>query len=349
MNNEMNNQSYFRQRESHEEMLEAENNITFHQLFGLSDTMKRLGEVAKDVASADVPVLITGASGTGKNLVAKAIHLKSQRAKKSFVEVSCVNIPPELLESELFGYEKGAFTGAYQSKPGRVEFANGGTLFLDEIGDIPLVIQGKLLRLIQDGEFSRLGGYRDLKVDVRIISATNRNLDDMVIEGKFREDLFFRINVIKLHVPSLQERMEETPLLAKYFQKRFCAEYNRPLAPIGKECMELLQQYHWPGNVRELENAIKRLVILGESAIIGELKERLENEDQRVTPKAVSNPAQYELKQVAKRATAHAESLVIRDVLERVNWKKKEAAKLLKISYKALLYKMKEYNIVKAV
>ncbi len=329
-------------------MVKIAPSITSDLLFGHSEPMRKLQELIQGVAPADVPVLITGPSGAGKNLVAKAIHLLSPRKKGSFIEVSCVNIPPELLESELFGYEKGAFTGAYQSKPGRVEFVNGGTLFLDEIGDIPLMIQGKLLRLLQEGVFSRLGGYRDMQVDVRIISATNRNLEQMVKEGKFREDLFFRINVIKLEVPSLAERKKEIPILTKLFLKSYSEDYNRPLKPISKECMDILQAYHWPGNVRELENAIKRLVLLGEEAVITELKEKMQGgKPSELVPDPSSSPVGYDLKKVVRVATERAESLIIRDALEKVKWKKKEAAKLLKISYKALLYKMKRYNIMR--
>jgi transcriptional regulator with PAS, ATPase and Fis domain len=329
-------------------MVKIAPSITSDRLFGHSEPMRRLQELIQGVAPADVPVLITGPSGAGKNLVAKAIHLLSPRKKGSFIEVSCVNIPPELLESELFGYEKGAFTGAYQSKPGRVEFVNGGTLFLDEIGDIPLMIQGKLLRLLQEGVFSRLGGYRDMQVDVRIISATNRNLEQMVKEGKFREDLFFRINVIKLEVPSLAERNKEIPILTKLFLKSYSEDYNRPLKPISKKCMDILQEYHWPGNVRELENGIKRLVLLGEKAVITELKEKMQGgKPSELVHDPSSSPVGYDLKKVAKVATERAESLIIRDALEKVKWKKKEAAKLLKISYKALLYKMKRYNITR--
>jgi len=329
-------------------MLQIAPDITLDHLFGNNELMMRLQELVLNVAPADVPILITGQSGTGKNLLAKAIHLLSPRGENSFIEVNCVNIPSELLESELFGYEKGAFTDAYQSKPGRVEFANGGTLFLDEIGDIPLVIQGKLLRLLQEGTFSRLGGYRDIQVDVRIISSTNHNLEHMVKEGRFREDLFFRINVIKLEVPSLYERKEEIPILAKFFKKTYGNEYNRPFNHISKDCMTLLQKYHWPGNVRELQNAVKRMVLLGEQAVINELSEKMEKNDlSNLIPSPASNLSEYNLKKAARMAAARAENLVIRDALERVQWKKKEAAILLKISYKALLYKMKQYKIRK--
>jgi transcriptional regulator with PAS, ATPase and Fis domain len=327
-------------------MLKIAPRITLDRLFDNSEPMRKLRELVLNAAPADVPVLITGPSGAGKNLLAKAIHLLSPRQKKPFIEVSCVNIPHELLESELFGYEKGAFTGAYQSKPGRVEFGNGGTLFLDEIGDIPMVIQGKLLRLLQEGIFSRLGGYRDIQADVRIISATNHNLEVMVKEGRFREDLFFRINVIKLEVPSLYEKKEEIPILAKIFQKNYCEDYNRPLKPISKQNMQILQRYHWPGNIRELENTIKRLVLLGEEAATAELKEKMENADlSKLLVDPSSRPSGYDLKKVSKIAAQRAESLIIRDALDKVKWKKKEAAKLLKISYKALLYKMEKYSI----
>jgi transcriptional regulator with PAS, ATPase and Fis domain len=327
-------------------MLTITPGITVDQLFGSSEPMRRLRERISGVAPTDVPVVITGPSGSGKNLVAKAIHLLSPRKKSPFIEVSCVNIPSELLESELFGYEKGAFTGAYQSKPGRVEFGNGGTLFLDEIADIPMLIQGKLLRLLQEGTFSRLGGYRDIHVDVRIISATNRNLELMVKEGKFREDLLFRINVINLEVPSLYERKEEISILANIFQNNYCSCYNRPLKPISKYNMQVLQRYHWPGNVRELENTMKRLVLLGEEAVITELREKIDDTDFNqlfTNPSSRSNG--YDLKNVSKIAAERAENVIIRNALDKVQWKKKDAAKLLKISYKALLYKMKKYSI----
>ena len=326
-------------------MLTITPDITVDQLLSSSEPMRRLRKRVSGVAPTDVPVLITGPSGSGKNLLAKAIHLLSPRKKDPFIEVSCVNIPSELLESELFGYEKGAFTGAYQSKPGRVEFGNGGTLFLDEIGDIPMVIQGKLLRLLQEGTFSRLGGYRDIQVDVRVISATNRNLELMVKEGKFREDLLFRINVINLEVPPLSERKEEIRILAKIFQNNYCNCYNRPLKPISKQNMEVLQQYHWPGNVRELENTMKKLVLLGEDVSISELKEKIEDTDFSnlfTDPSLRTNG--YDLKKMSKLAAERAENVIIKDALDRVQWKKKEAAKMLKISYKALLYKMKKYD-----
>ncbi|HDD45361.1 MAG TPA: sigma-54-dependent Fis family transcriptional regulator [Candidatus Desulfofervidus auxilii] len=318
-------------------MLEIVEGITFEHLFGQSRAMQELRKIVEEVAPTNIPVLITGESGTGKDLVARAIHKRSIRADKPFIKVNCVNIPAELLESELFGYEKGAFTGAYHSKPGRVEFANKGSLFLDEIGDVPLVIQGKLLRLLQEGEFSRLGSYRDIKVDIRVISATNRCLEDMVQEGKFREDLYFRINVVKLEVPPLRERKEEIPYLIKFFQKKFAAEYNKPIVKLSSHCIDLLTTYPWPGNVRELENAMKRLVILGEKAVIRELESKLES-----TPKPVET---YDLKRIAKMAVMEAERKAIKEVLEKVKWNKKEAAKILNISYKALLYKIRELKI----
>jgi len=322
--------------------------ITFDHFFGHSESMKRIATLVKEVAPTNVPILITGESGTGKGLTARAIHRLSARAKKPFITVSCVNIPAELLESELFGYEKGAFTGAYQSKPGRVEFANHGSLFLDEIGDIPLTIQGKLLRLIQEGEFSRLGGYRDIKADVRFISATNCNLELMMKEGKFREDLYFRINVINIKLPPLRQRQEEIPFLVKYFQKKFCKEYNRSKKKISPYCMNLLTQYHWPGNVRELENAMKRLVVLGERLVVQELERILGDSLKPIEPEVEEESEasdEYDLKRIAKIAAREAERRTIQEVLEKVKWNKKEAAKILRISYKALLYKIKDLKI----
>jgi len=317
--------------------------ITFYHLFGHSEAMQGLGKTVEKIAPTDISVLITGPSGTGKNLVAKAIHMMSPRRERAFVKVSCVNIPAELLESELFGYEKGAFTGAYQSKPGRVEFANGGTLFLDEIGDVPLIIQGKLLRLVQDGEFSRLGGYRDMKVDTRIIAATNRNLEEMVREGKFREDLFYRVNVVNIRVPPLKERREEEiPFLIEFFHRKFCEVYNRLFLPISRRCMELMLMYDWPGNIRELENAVRRLVILGEEAVIEGLRGKIEG---GLVPEEKGSE-DLNLKRAVKEAVERTEKVVIRDALRRTGWKKKEAAELLGISYKALLYKMKQYNLM---
>ncbi len=324
--------------------------ITFGHFFGQSKAMKQVATLVKEVSPTDIPVLIMGESGTGKTLTAKAIHKLSPRAQNPFVTVSCVNIPAELLESELFGYEKGAFTGAYQSKPGRIEFANQGTLFLDEIGDIPLSIQGKLLRVLQEGEFSRLGGYRDIKADVRFISATNKNLAIMIKEGKFREDLYFRINVISIKIPPLRERKEEIPFLIRYFQKKFCEEYNRKRKKISQECMGLMVKYHWPGNVRELENAVKRLVVLGEQSLIRELELIVGEQSAPQTgilgkEEGDSEYKEYDLKKIAKMASMKAEREVILEVLEKVKWNKKKAAQMLNISYKALLYKIKELGI----
>ncbi|MCD6319733.1 MAG: sigma-54-dependent Fis family transcriptional regulator [Candidatus Desulfofervidaceae bacterium] len=329
--------------------LEIVDGITFDCLFNHSESMRRIGTLIKEVAPTNMPILITGESGTGKSLIAKAIHKLSARAQKPFVTVSCINTPAELLENELFGYEKGAFTGAYQSKPGRVEFANHGTLFLDEIGDIPLTTQGKLLRLIQEGEFSRLGGYRDIKADVRFVSATNRNLELVMKEGKFREDLYFRINVINIKLPPLRQKQEEIPFWVRFFQKKFCKEYNRSKRKISQHCMDLLTQYHWPGNIRELENAIKRLVVLGEKLVVQELEkalgEDLKPPQVKFEVKLETTNNEYNLKKIARIAAREAERQAIEEVLEKVKWNKKEAARVLRISYKALLYKIKNLRI----
>ena len=336
--------------------------ITFNHIFGGSKVMKEIGEIIKDVAVTDIPILITGESGTGKTLIAKVIHKISNRSKYPFVTVSCVNIPSELLESELFGYEKGAFTGAYQSKPGRIEFANKGTLFLDEIGDMPITIQGKLLRVLQNHEFTRLGANKDIKVNVRFISATNKNLSLLIEDNKFREDLYFRINVMKIRIPPLRERPEEILKLVNYFQKRFCEEYSRKPKDISPYCIELMERYHWPGNIRELENAVKRLVVLGETPVIEELQHLIDVHESETANNSNSKPIVpydegednidvdsdkmiYDLKKIGKMASANAEKKIIKKVLHEERWNKKRAAKRLSISYKALLYKIKELGL----
>ncbi len=213
-------------------------------------------------------MLVRGESGTGKELVARALYASSHRRDKPFVKVNCAALPTELLESELFGFERGAFTGAIQHKPGKFEFANQGTMFLDEVSEMSPPLQAKLLQVLQDGEFARLGGKADVKVDVRLISATNRDLEQAVAAGEFREDLFFRLNVVSIVLPPLRERLEEIPLLASFFLKKYAVRYNKPLIEISPDTLALFAAHDWPGNVRELENLIKRAVVLGSEAAI---------------------------------------------------------------------------------
>ena len=237
-------------------------------LFGSSERMVEVRDLIERVADTDVTVLIRGESGTGKELVARAISAASPRQDKPFVKVNCAALPTELLESELFGFERGAFTGAIQHKPGKFEFANHGTMFLDEIGDMSAALQAKLLQVLQDGEFSRLGGKHDVRVDVRVIAATNRDLERAVASGQFREDLFFRLNVVCITMPPLRDRRDEIPLLVEYFLKKYSVQYNKPLTVVSPETTQLFMDYDWPGNVRELENLIKRVVVLGTEAPI---------------------------------------------------------------------------------
>src|SRR5262249_18542611 len=237
-------------------------------LFGHSEKMAEVQDLIERVADTDITVLIRGESGTGKELVARALHASSLRRDKPLVKVNCAALPTELLESELFGFERGAFTGAIQHKPGKFEFANHGTMFLDEIGDLSFPLQAKLLQVLQDGEFARLGGKHDVRVDVRVIAATNHDLERAVAEGQFREDLFFGLNVVAIQLPPLRERREEIPLLTEYFLKKYSVQYNKPYTEIGSETMCLFMEHDWPGNVRELENLIKRAVVLGGEAAI---------------------------------------------------------------------------------
>jgi formate hydrogenlyase transcriptional activator len=234
----------------------------FEEIVGSSKPLLRTLEHVARVAPTDSTVLITGQSGTGKELVARAIHKRSRRAKRPFVGVNCAAIPPSLIASELFGHEKGAFTGASERRPGRFELANGGTIFLDEIGDIPAETQIALLRVLQEREFERVGGGRPVSVDVRVVAATNRDLKPAVDAGTFRLDLFYRLNVFPVHVPSLRERTDDIPLLAKYFIDRAASSAGKKIRNVEKKTLDLLQAYHWPGNIRELQNVIERAVIL---------------------------------------------------------------------------------------
>jgi DNA-binding NtrC family response regulator len=341
----------------------------YPMLFRNSEQMAQVRDLIDRVADTDVTVLIRGESGTGKELVARALHASSFRRDKPFVKVNCAALPAELLESELFGFERGAFTGAIHQKPGKFEFANHGTLFLDEIGDMSPALQAKLLRVLQDGEFSRLGGTHDVRVDVRIVTATNRDLERAVAGGQFREDLFFRLNVVCIQMPPLRERRDEIPLLTDHFLKKYSVQYNKPHTSLSDETMGLLIEHDWPGNVRELENLIKRIVVLGDNATIRrDLSRSVAMTSERLAASTsgssrvlklptlpVAAPADLpvdedscSLKEISRTAARKAERELILKMLQHTRWNRKETAEILGISYKALLYKIKENGLDKA-
>lgn len=315
------------------------------------EKMNRVRELVDRVASANVTVLICGESGVGKEIVARALHLNSPRRDKSFIKVNCAALPERLLESELFGYEKGAFTGAYRKKPGKFDMAHGGTIFLDEIGDISPSLQAKFLHVLQDGEFSRLGGKTDIQVDVRVLVATNKDLEQALRDGHFREDLYYRLNAFRIFVPALRERREEIPIFIDYFFSKYSEKYGKKVNHPSPKLMKMFMRHQWPGNIRELENMIKRLVVLGdEAAIIEELGTKAEKKrgvyEYNPQPPA-SIPPVLPLNEVSQRAAMEAEKQVILKVLAQTNWNRKRAAELLDISYKALLYKIKQYGLTR--
>ena len=323
-------------------------------LCGDNRKMIAVREIIEQVADTDITVLIRGESGTGKEVVARTVFQLSGRRDRPFVKVNCAALPSELLESELFGFEKGAFTGAQKRKLGKFEFANHGTIFLDEISEMHPSLQAKLLQVLQDGEFSRLGGEADVKVDTRIIAATNRNLEEAVKEGTFREDLFYRLNVVTVQLPPLRERKDAIPLLVDFFLQKYNEQYRKNLSPLSPETLASLMAYHWPGNVRELENMMKRMVVLGNERVV--VQELAMKEAPPPRPEAsgvdldalgpdLVNGKGIDLKAISKRAAQVAEKRVIERVLQQTRWNRKEAAERLQISYKALLYKMKEAGL----
>jgi two-component system, NtrC family, response regulator AtoC len=311
-------------------------------VFGSSEAMNSLHDRLAKVAGANVPVLIHGESGTGKDIIARMVHAFSPWKSGPFVKVNCPAIPGTLLESELFGYERGAFTGAYGSKPGRVELAHRGTLFLDEISELDMPLQSKLLQLLQDGQFCRIGAQADKKVEVRIVCATNRKLEEEIENGTFRQDLFYRINVVNLYMPPLRERRNDIANLVNYFLDYYNRKYNCRAQAISPELMEVLQKYHWPGNVRELENLIKRYVILGsEDVISSDLQPR---ETDFLTPD-INFDGPISLKKLTRQATRALERKIILRVLHNHHWNRKQAARTLNISYRALLYKIRDAGL----
>ena len=314
-----------------------------------NEKMRRIKEIIDQVANTDVTVLIQGESGVGKEVVARSIHLNSLRREKPFVKVNCAALPQELLESELFGYEKGAFTGAYRQKPGKFELANGGTIFLDEISEMSLSLQGKLLQVLQDREFSRLGGKKDVRVDVRVLIATNKNIEEGVKDGRFREDLYYRLNVVNITIPPLRERREEIPIFVEYFLEKFGKKYQKKVNPLSDKMIRVFSQYHWAGNIRELENVIQRFVVLrDEKPIIEELSPLIRQESVPKENRAVPNKKTWPtLKKVHQEAALKAESEMILKALEITNWNRKKAAGMLNISYKTLLNKIKAWGLDK--
>jgi DNA-binding NtrC family response regulator len=310
-----------------------EERAEYDEIVGKSDAMQEIYEMISRVASTDSTVLITGESGTGKELIAQAIHGNSERCYMPFIAVSCGALPNSLLESELFGYEKGAFTGADNSRKGRFELADQGTLFLDEIGDISLKTQVDLLRVLQHMEFRRLGGQEEIKVNVRILAATNQDLKKAISENRFREDLYYRLNVISIHVPPLRERKEDIPLLVKAFIRRYCLALNKEAVNIAPSAMKLLMNYNWPGNVRELENVIERALVIGRG------KEIL-TEDLPFSRKEIGTedfPSALKL----------MEKIHVKRILEETNWNISQAARLLEIDRQTLYNKIKKYHIEK--
>jgi len=345
-------------------------------IFEGSSKMAAVGQVVDKILDVDLPVLITGESGTGKEIVAQYIYDKSNR-KGPFIKVNCAAIPSELLESELFGYERGAFTGAYRRKPGKFEAADGGILFLDEISELSYPLQSKLLHVLQDGTVSTLGSTRDIRTDVRIIVATNRDLEECVQRGTFRDDLFFRLNVVHINVPPLRERLKQLETLIDYFRNKFARQYNTHPVYLDDDAKNFLFNYRWPGNIRELENTIRRATVLGGDNLRASINgldqmppgsqtgnvphadrnaslERPHQADEASTSESRSASAGDEgspfledlnLKEIAKEAALAAEREAIARVLQQTRWNRKKTAQILSVSYKTLLTKIKETGL----
>jgi two-component system, NtrC family, response regulator AtoC len=311
-----------------------------------SPQMVRIRQQILQIAPVDVPVFICGESGVGKEVVARMIHLRSKRRNQAFVKVNCAALPGELLESELFGFEQGAFTGAVRSKPGKFENANKGTIFLDEIAEMSTHLQAKLLHVLQDHQYSRLGGRHMVETDVRVLAATNMDVQEAMKTGRFREDLYYRLSVLSILVPPLRERLVEIPLLFRHFLEKYSEKFGKTPQGPSKYLMDAAMNYPWPGNLRELENFVKRYVILEDDE--GSLRELIEMSSarQRTSPREEpAAPREQGLKALVRGLKDEAETEAIADALEKTRWCRKDAAKMLGISYKALLYKMRQFNL----
>ncbi len=337
--------------------------VTYPVIIGKSAAINAVRENIERVCDKNVTVLIRGESGTGKELVARAIHLGSKRKEESFVQVNCAALPSELLESELFGYTKGAFTGATYNKPGRFERAHRGTIFLDEIGSLSVPLQAKILQVLEDQRISRLGSVRETPVDVRILAATNSNLEEKIGQGAFRTDLFYRLNVLSIHVPPLRERREDIDILTEHFMDKYCSELGKKRIAIDKGVREHFQRYHWPGNVRELENVVKSMVALQKKDLVYrelKLEEELSQEekdigsqishlfqvwDDRKIKQLLKGKKEIPLKDITGQYIAEVEKRAILRALEMTRWNRKKAAELLQVSYKTLLNRIDEFDL----
>jgi len=322
------------------------------QTVWLSPAMREIRAVIEQIGDTDVTVLIQGESGVGKEVVAREVHAVSSRSSGPFVKVNCAALPTELLESELFGYEKGAFTGAHGRKQGKFELAHGGTIFLDEIGEMCPSLQAKLLQVLQDSEFTRLGGNREVRVDVRVVCATNRSLVEMVAAKGFREDLFFRLNVVAIDIPPLRDRREEVPFLVEGFLSRYSAFYERPNRGLSQALIEAMSNHSFPGNVRELENMIKRIVVLeSEQSILDEIRRPKASRSERraeldaILVEMEETAGELPLREVGRRFALEVEREAIEHMLGLTGWNRKQAAARLGISYKTLLQKIRDCEV----
>ncbi|NPA25891.1 MAG: sigma-54-dependent Fis family transcriptional regulator [Deltaproteobacteria bacterium] len=315
----------------------------FENFIGESPAIKKVFALLNKVSSSNASILISGETGTGKELVAGAVHYSSPRAAKSFIKVNCAALHDNLLESELFGHEKGAYTGASRQRIGRFEQADRGSLFLDEIGDMSLGTQAKLLRVLQEKEFERLGGDKTIKVDARIISASNKDLGKLIREGKFREDLYYRINVINVHIPPLRERREDIPLLAEFFIRKFAADLKKNISRLHPEAARFLQRHHWPGNVRELQNCIERAVLMSEKEEIV-VEDLMFMRDLLGEEEGVEGEALFKLPPQGIKLE-DMENALITETLKACNWVQKDAAEMLGISKRVMNYKVKQLGL----
>jgi len=324
---------------------ELKNKYGFHQLIGLSEPMRKIYEIIRQTAPTKSNILISGESGTGKELVAKAIHYNSPRRNHPLLTVNCASIPESLLESELFGHTRGAFTGAYQSKRGVFELADQGSIFLDEISEMTPGLQAKLLRVIEDKSFRKVGGEQELKVDVRIIAATNRDIEKEIKTGRFREDLFYRLNVIHIHLPPLRERKEDIPILAQHFLEKYSAEMKKPIRKISKEAEEMLIKYHWPGNVRELENVIERAVSMEKTEAI--LPESI-TEKVRCPENVLDLASSFQIPSQGinlEKTMENLERKMLKEALLQSRGNQTRAAELLGLSFRSFRYRIKKLGI----